>query len=119
MNIGHILENDRKFPHQSIRLYRRIDRYVDLLGLNAKTVEGFKSDVEAVVYVTGRYKSFSESFVLFHIATIKKRFALLKRACVKSENYTRKIGEELGIEAHSKFNVAKFWEIGLFNFCQN
>jgi hypothetical protein len=99
MNMEQILESDnRKFLLQSVKLNRAIDKYKQLLGLDPSEVALFKNDVELFLYVSGRYRSFAESFILYNIDTMRQRLLRMIICCTRSKNYTTQIGEELGIE---------------------
>src|ERR1700677_3011279 len=98
MNMEQILEKNRKCLLQSIQLSRTIDRYKVILGLDSNEVSVFKNEVELFLYISGRYQSFIESFIIYNIDTMRQRLSQMITRCTHSENYTTQIGEELGIE---------------------
>jgi hypothetical protein len=103
MDISHIHETERKFLLQSVRWCQEIDPYINVLGLRPMEVRAFEVDLQAVLFITRHYKSFANSFILYHINTMRRRLALLVNQCMQSPNYTRHIGYILGIEKRAEF----------------
>lgn len=98
MNILQIHEGHQKFLIQSVRFCEGIGPLVKLLGLNIEEVRVFKQDIVAVLYIAEHYKSFADSFILYNKGALQKRMAVLVNGCLQSVNYTKSIGEVLGIE---------------------
>lgn len=90
--------DDDRLIQQARRFCSAIDKYITVLGINAKEVEALKGDVNMVVYVTSRSPSFSQSFIESNIRGLRTHFTDLCNTCVGSFNYRRDIGIELGLE---------------------
>jgi hypothetical protein len=119
MNISQIHEGHHKFLMQSVKFCEAIGPFVKLLGLNIKEVTIFKEDILAVLYIAEHYKSFADSFILYNKGVLQKRMAILINDCLRSVNYTKSIGEVLGIEEQAKINGATYLELEFHISCKN
>ena len=84
-----------------------------VLGLDSMEVRIFKDEVQAVLYITGHYRTFANSFILYNISSMQRHFTRLVHGCLQSVNYNRNIGKALGIEKEAKVNA---FEIAEFDF---
>jgi hypothetical protein len=90
--------SDKEFLEQSLKFYKNIDKYESLLEINQKELEAFKNDMKIFLFVANkRYRSFTESFIRYIIIILRNRLNHLFTMCTNSKNYTKKMGEELGI----------------------
>jgi hypothetical protein len=119
MNMSHIHESNRQLLLQSVILCQAINPYIQTLGLEEKGVASFKNEVQTALYITERYKSFANSFILYNIASLQRNLRALVHACLQSENYTKAIGKVLGIEEEIDFHAIAFRELDFYNNRQN
>ena len=113
MRVERILENDdRKFLLQSIKLCKNIDAYMQFLGLDSSEVANFKNEVELFLYIANHCPSFTESFILYNINTMRRNLAGMVFQCTRSKNYSYEVGEALGIATARHSVSVSFPELG-------
>jgi|GEM_PF-2575741 hypothetical protein len=106
--------DDNKLLMQSVRLCQAIEPYIDVLGLDWNEVRNFKDEIQAIVYITENFKSFSNSFFLYNKGNIRLSMKLLISQCEASESYTAEIGKALGIEKDSNYNATAFPDLTFY-----
>ena len=93
-----IQNNDLEFLEQALKFYRHIDKYSKLLEIDRSEVGAFRNDVIILLFIVStRDHSFSESFIRYNINLLRTRLEHLFLACMRSKNYNRNAGIELGI----------------------
>jgi len=119
MNVAYLNESNSRFLHQSIRFCKAIGPYMTVLGLNRLELELFKNELAALLYISENYKSFSASFIICNIGTMRKGFKDLVNDCLYSINYTESIGGILGISEKVKVDAATFKELEFYKSFEN
>ena len=119
MNITHIRETDQKFLLRAIRFCNSISAYTDTLGLSDTEVALFKNELEALLYISENYKSFSISFILHNIGAMRCGLKVLTLQCIQSMNYNINIGKALGIREQAKIDSATLLELNFYRSCKN
>jgi hypothetical protein len=99
------LDNDR-FIQQAVKFCATIDKYTELLGINAMEVDRLKSDVNLALYISSSQLSMPPSIVRYNMTEIRNRLADICNDCRSSKHYTEAIGLEqglvcTGLERHS------------------
>jgi hypothetical protein len=93
-----IRNSDKEFLEQALKFYRNIDKHEPLLEIDKKELKAFKNDIKVFLFIADkRFRSFTESFIRYNIMILRNKLDHLFAMCTSSKNYTRKIGEDLGI----------------------
>ena len=92
---------DYNFLLIAVKFCEKIDRYVELLGLDEDEVEAFKNANNLFSFVFNnkeKYASCAESFTRYQIENLRINLSYLAQSCRNNPNYSIAIGHDLGIE---------------------
>src|ERR1043165_158851 len=90
--------NIRELLTEAARFSGGIDKYVRLLGLDAREISLFKNDVELLRFILERDHSFTESFISYNTVSIRWRLTELIVRCAANENFNDELAKDLGIK---------------------
>ena len=92
---------------RSVKFYNNIDKYSDILNVERKDIDAFKSDIQLYQHISELRKSFPEYFVKYNVQILQDRFKKLSKDCKRSAAYTTAIGSAIGIEKDA-FTITGF-----------
>ena len=90
--------DDERFIQQAVKFCGTIDKYTDLLEVDAEEVSDLKGDVKMAVFISANRESLPLSLIRHTMAELRTQLANICNACRRSRQYTREIGLEQGLE---------------------
>jgi hypothetical protein len=90
--------DDDRFIQQAVKFCGTIDKYTDILEVDAEEVSTLKGDVKMAVFISANRESLPLSLIRHTMTELRNQLANICNACRSSRQYTREIGVEQGLE---------------------